>query len=172
MIMGTYSVPRVTIESSCQSCEKYQFTSKRTFKIHSIAMTPNIPFGSPMVTPSTIDPTIFINNDTCKPDFPRSVNIQNYLTTKFVGILPYEDYTDGHYTPAGTQFTLICRNGNPNADYRVFGTSDGVHGYGTTDTVKRTNDGLVPALPEDNDTRKFLRGDGKWVIPKEHDLDP
>lgn len=172
MIYGTFSVARPVEESKCRSSEKYQFTVINKHKIHSTTLTPNIPFGSPLVTREVIDSSIFINDNSTKLSFPTTVSCQNYLTTKFVGVLPLEDYSDGHYTAAGTEFTLVCRNGNPNEAYRVFGTVDGVHGYGTTQTVKTTTDGLAPALPTSDASRKFLRGDGVWVVPKEHDLDP
>lgn len=173
MIFGTFSVPRLVEESKCRSCEKYQFTTIRKHKIHSTTLTPNIKFGAPLITNEPIDSSIFVNDDeTCKLSFPTTVSCQNYLTTKFVGVLPLEDYSDGHFTSAGTEFTLVCRNGNPNDTYRVFGTLDGVHGYGTAQTVKTTTDGLAPALPTSESSRKFLRGDGQWVIPKRQDLDP
>lgn len=172
MILGTMSIPRVTIESACKSCLPYQYTKIMQCKIHSVALTPNIPFGSPISTPQMIDSSIFINDDTCKLSFPTTVSCQNYLTTKYVGVLPLEDYSDGHFTPMGREFVLMCRNGNPNSDYRAFGTTDGIHGYGTTQVVKTTTDGLTPALPTSDQSRKFLRGDGQWVVPKEHELDP
>ena len=172
MIIGTYSIPRVTEESACRSSQAYQYTEIMQCKIHSVALTPNIPFGAPLSSPYPVDSSIFINGDDCKLSLPSVVNCQNYLTTKFVGVLPYEDYSDGHFTPMGTEFVLMCRNGNPNSDYRAFGSADGVHGYGTTQIVKTTTDGLTPKLPTSDAGRKFLRGDGVWAVPEEHKLNP
>ena len=172
MIYGTMTVPRVVEESTCRSCISEKFEIVGYHKIHSTTLMPNIPFGSPLSTPELIDSSVFINDDSCKLSFPTMINCQNYITTKYVGIIPFEDYSSGKNTPAGTKFTLMCRNGNPNEAYSVFGTTDGVHGYGATDNVRTTSDGLSPKLATYEASRKFLRGDGTWVIPKEHELDP
>lgn len=131
MITGTYSVGRVVQESTCRSAKDYRFTAIGVYKIHANALMPNIKFGEAKETPNKIKKTIFLNEK--KPKLPATTKTQNYLTTKYIGRAPLEFYSSGSSgkTKRGRQFVLLCREGNPNKDYRVFGTEQAIRGYNT-----------------------------------------
>lgn len=138
MLSGTFSYPRVTEESVCRNSKDYRFTEIGLYKIHSTSLMPEIPFEEAAITPYEIDKSIFINDEDTMPDFNDTIDMQNFLTTKYIGRAPLEWYKDGEYTKMGRKFVLICRNGNPNAKYRVFGTEDAIHSYnrGASENVK------------------------------------
>lgn len=123
MITGTYSCSRVVDESTCRTCEDYRFPSPGTYKIHSTSLMPHIKFGKAKQTAATIKTSIFINEK--KPKISNT-KIQNYLTTKFIGTSPYKG---GHIVKRGEKFMLRCKDGNPNSDYRVFGTRSAIREY-------------------------------------------
>lgn len=129
MLHGTYSVPRVTEESVCRSSQDYRFTELGVYKIHSTALMPNIPFAEAAVLPYEIDDSIFINDEETKLDFEPNIQCQNFLTTRYIGRAPLEWYNGNEKTKMGRQFVMICRNGNPSEEFRVFGTENAVRGY-------------------------------------------
>lgn len=129
MLSGTYSVARGVEESICRSSLDYRFTEVGLYKIHATALMPEIPFEEAEILPEEIDSSIFVNDDETKLDFSPDVNCQNFLTTRYIGRAPLEYYEQGRKTKMGRQFVLICRNGNPTADFRVFGTEDAIRGY-------------------------------------------
>ena len=129
MISGVMRIPRVPEETICRSSKDYRFTDVGVYKIHSTALMPNIPFGEAAETPMPIDPTIFINDKDTKLKFKSTIKVQNYLSTFYVGRAPLEFYSGKGVTKMGREFVLLCRQGNPNPDYRVFGTDTAVHGY-------------------------------------------
>lgn len=129
MVYGTYSVGRVQEESICRSSKDYKFTDVGVYKIHSNALMPNIPFEEETKQPQTIDSSIFLNDEETKLEFETNIECQNYLTARYIGRAPLEWYDETTDTKLGRQFVLLCRNGNPNADYRVFGTEDAIRGY-------------------------------------------
>lgn len=129
MLHGTYSVPRVTEESVCRSSLDYRFTELGVYKIHSTALMPNIPFAEAAVQPYEIDDSIFINDAETKLDFEPNIQCQNFLTTRYIGRAPLEWYNGNEKTKMGRQFVMICRNGNPSEEFRVFGTENAVRGY-------------------------------------------
>ena len=129
MIHGTYSVPRVVEESVCRSSMDYRFSDVGIYKIHATSLMPNIPFDKASITPESVDSSIFINDNATKPTFSPTILCQNFLTTRFIGRAPLEWYGKNNKTLMGRQFVLICRNGNPNEEYRVFGTEDAIRGY-------------------------------------------
>lgn len=129
MLHGTYSVPRVTEESVCRSSQDYRFTEIKRYKIHSTALMPNIPFEEASEQPYDIDSSIFVNDEETKLDFEPTIICQNYLNTQFIGRAPLEWYDSGGKTAMGRQFVMVCRNGNPAASYRVFGTEAAIRGY-------------------------------------------
>ena len=129
MIHGTYSVNRVIEESVCRSSKDYRFTEIGIYKIHSTSLMPNIPFEEASIQHKEIDKSIFINDDETKLDFENTIKCQNFLSTKFIGRAPLEWYQGDKMTKMGRQFLLICRNGNPNEEYRVFGTEAAIRGY-------------------------------------------
>lgn len=129
MILGVLNVPRVVEESVCKSSQDYTFTDVGIYKIWSVALMPKIPFAEASVVDKSIDKSIFINDEETMPTFNRTIKCQNFLSTQYVGRAPLEWYGNGNKTKAGREFVLICRNGNPNAEYRVFGTSSAIHGY-------------------------------------------
>ena len=126
-MIGTYSVPRVVEESVCRSSFDYQFSELGDYKVHSTTLMPNIPFEIGMISPETIDSSIFMNVGKHKLSFERTVNCQNYLTTKYVGRAPLEFY--GPKTKMGREFSLVCKGGDPSYGSRVFGTEDAIKGY-------------------------------------------
>lgn len=132
MLNGTFVLRRVVEESLCRSTKKYRFINPTVYKIHSTSLMPNIPFGEAQIQPQSIDKSIFVNDNDTKLDFPNTINCQNFLSTQYIGRLPYKEYAPGEYSPIGTEFTLLCRNGNPNAKYRTFGTEDAMQGYSTS----------------------------------------
>lgn len=138
MVHGTYGVPRVTEESVCRTTSDYTFTEVGLYKVHSTALMPNIPFEESSIQPYEIDSSIFINDDDTKLCLGNSIQCQNYLTTRFIGRAPLEWYDGDQKTKMGRQFVMICRNGNPNADNRVFGTEAAIKGYNrnANDNVK------------------------------------
>lgn len=123
MIYGTTSVPRVVEESTCRSCAAYSYDAITDYAIHATTLMPEIPFGAMSNMPQEIDSTIFVNDKETKPIFPTSTGTQNYLTTKYIGIIPYGSQ------PTGTEFMLKCWYGNTTKEFRVFGTESGIRGY-------------------------------------------
>ena len=129
MIHGTASVRRVVEESTCRSSEDFRFTDIGVYKIHSTSLMPIIPFEKASVYKEDIDDSIFVNDKQTKPYFEKFIYCQNFLSTRYVGRAPLEYYTVDDYTLMGREFLLICREGVPTADYRVFGTEDAIRGY-------------------------------------------
>jgi hypothetical protein len=133
MIYGAYSIPKVVEESVCRSSKAYQFTNTGIYKIHATALMPNIPFEEANTLTNSIDETIFINDEEKTPlDFETNIDTQNFLTTRYIGRAPLEWYNSGETTEIGRQFVLICKNGNPSENYRVFGTEDAISGYNSS----------------------------------------
>lgn len=129
MLSGTFSVSRVIEESTCRSSKDYRFTDVGLYKIHSTSLMPEIPFEEAVILPYEIDSSIFINDEETKIEVPETINLQNFLTTRYIGRAPLEYYQNGEKTKMGRQFVLLCRNGNPTEKYRVFGTEDAIRGY-------------------------------------------
>lgn len=129
MIYGSYSVPRVQEESICRTSKDYKFTDVGIYKIHSTALMPNIPFEEESVQPFEIDSSIFLNDEETKLDFEETIKCQNFLTARYIGRAPLEFYGKDDETKMGRQFVMICRGGNPGAQYRTFGTEDAIRGY-------------------------------------------
>lgn len=120
---------RVIEESTCRSSEDYRFTDVGVYKIHSTSLMPNIPFEEANIYKEDIDDSIFVNDSSTKPYMEKTIKCQNFLTTQYVGRAPLEYYTKDDYTKMGREFVLICREGNPTEDYRVFGTEAAIRGY-------------------------------------------
>lgn len=129
MIFGTYSVPRVVEESACRSSKDYRFTDIGVYKIHSNVLLPNVTFEEETTQPYEIDQSIFVNDGETALEFDPTIKCQNFLTARYIGRAPLEWYEKDNETKLGRQFILLCRNGNPNAEYRVFGTEDAIRGY-------------------------------------------
>ena len=129
MLHGTYSVPRVVEESVCRTSKDYKFTDVGIYKVHSNALMPNISFEEEAILPYEIDSSIFINDEETKLEFEETINCQNFLTARYIGRAPLEFYDGKNDTKMGRQFIMICRGGNPSAEYRVFGTEDAIRGY-------------------------------------------
>lgn len=129
MIHGTYNVDNVVEESVCRTSQDYRFTELGVYKIHSTTLMPNINFEESSIQPMEIDPSIFVNDEETKLDLESSIECQNFLTTKFIGRAPLEWYDEDQQTLMGRQFVLICRNGDPKEEYRVFGTEAAIRGY-------------------------------------------
>lgn len=129
MIYGTYSVNRVQEESICRSAKNYKFTELGVYKIHSNVLLPNINFEEESTQPYEIDSSIFLNDEETKLDLDPIIKCQNFLTARYIGRAPLEWYDKENDTKMGRQFILLCRGGNPNPEYRVFGTEDAIRGY-------------------------------------------
>lgn len=129
MIYGTSSVGRITEESICRNTKAYRFTEVGMYQIHSNALMPNIKFEESSIVKENIDSTIFLNVEETKLTFPTTTKCQNFLTTRYVGRAPLEFYSGNDKTEMGRQFVLICRGGNPNPDYRAFGTDAAIRGF-------------------------------------------
>ena len=127
MLTGVYNIGGVIEESICRSSEDYRFTDVGVYKIHSNVLMANIKFAEAKVSSRTIKPSIFLNENPLK--IPSNIDCQNYLTTKYIGRAPLEFYSGKEKTKMGRQFILLCREGNPNADYRVFGTEQAIRGF-------------------------------------------
>jgi hypothetical protein len=126
MFIGSISIPRVVEQSCCRISEDYYMLSVGDYKIHSTSLMPNIPFEQAKIIPNSIDKSIFINDADNKLTFDSQIQVQNYLTTHFVGRAPLEYY--GPKTKIGRQFQLICVNCDPSYQYRFFGTNDVIRG--------------------------------------------
>lgn len=144
MIYGTFSVSRVNEESVCRTTQDYQFTELGVYKVHATALMPNVQFDESLELPDAIDGSIFLNDEETLPDFEYQLNLQNYLTTKYIGRAPLEWYDEDTATKMGRQFLMVCRGGNPGESYRVFGTEDAIRGYN-----RNANDNV--ALPGGGD---------------------
>ena len=145
MISGAMHIPRVQEESICRTSKDYRFTDVGVYKIHSTSLMANIPFGEAAETKEPIDPTIFINDKETKLKIKTSIKTQNYLSTFYVGRAPLEFYSGKGVTKMGREFVLLCRQGNPNADWRVFGTETAIHGY-------NKNAGEMSSIPGGGDS--------------------
>ena len=129
MITGTYGVPRLTEESVCRSSMDYRFTEIGTYKIHSNALMPNIPFEEGLEMPYQIDSSIIINDKETKPDLPPTLKCQNYITARYIGRAPLEFYDKDNKTKMGREFVMICRGGKADESSRIFGTENAIRGY-------------------------------------------
>lgn len=129
MISGTFSIPGVAEESVCRSSMDYRFSELGTYKVHSNALMPNIPFEEAIILPHSIDSSLFINDGESKPLFNDVVNCQNFLTTRYIGRAPLEWYENDQKTKIGRQFVMICRDGKSDETYRTFGTENAIRGY-------------------------------------------
>lgn len=129
MISGTYGVSGVAKESVCRSSMDYRFTELGTYKVHSNALMPNIPFEEAAITPYSIDTSIFVNDEETKPIFNLMINCQNFLTTRYIGRAPLEWYEGENKTKMGRQFIMVCREGKCDESYRTFGTENAIRGY-------------------------------------------
>ena len=130
MLTGTTSPGNIVEESVCRSAKDYRFTSIGVYKIHANALMASIKFGEAAETPEVIKTSIFLNEE--KPKLPTTIKCQNYITTKYVGRAPLEFYSGNNMTKRGREFLLICREGNPNADYRTFGTEQAIRAVNST----------------------------------------
>lgn len=129
MIHGTHSIPRLIEESTCRNSEDVRFTEIDIYKIHSTSLMPFIPFGYADVWKEDIDDSFLENDEETKPILAKYIYLQNFLSTQYVGRAPLEYYSSGDYTKMGREFILICREGMPTPEYRVFGTEAAIRGY-------------------------------------------
>lgn len=130
MITGSRHVSGVVEESYCKNIEISYFMEVGDYKIYSPALMPALNTSSliaPLKWPAVIDPTIFKNSLKTKLFFKLTTKVQNYLTTRYIGRAPLKFY--GTPTLPGTQFILVCKNGNPSYKTRYFGTEDAIHGF-------------------------------------------
>lgn len=138
MITGVCNIPRVVEESICRSSKDYRFTELGVYKVHSTALMPEIPFEEASIISRRIDKGVFVNDDETMPTFNPTIKTQNFLSTRYVGRAPLEWYDNGEVTKMGRQFLMVCRGGNPNKEYRIFGTEAAIRGYNRSanDNVK------------------------------------
>ena len=129
MLSGSYKIPQIPEESICRTSEEYRFTDVGIYKIHANSLMSNIPFEKAKETKDIIDSEIFINNKKTKPKFKKTIKVQNYLSTFYVGRCPLEFYSGKKKTEIGRQFMLLCREGDPKENYRVFGTETAIRGF-------------------------------------------
>lgn len=129
MIHGVSSIGRVQEESICRTAKDYRFTELGLYKVHSNSLLPNVTFEEESNQPFEIDHSIFLNDEETTPIIEDTIECQNYVTTKFIGRAPLEWYDKDQTTKMGRQFLMVCKGGNPNASYRVFGTEDAIRGY-------------------------------------------
>lgn len=143
MITGVCVVPRTIEECVCRSSKDYRFTEIGIYHVHSTALMPNIPFAESSITRKPIDKSIFVNDDKTMPTFNSTIKCQNFLSTRYVGRAPLEWYDKGETTKMGRKFLMVCREGNPGKDYRVFGTEAAIRGYNRSanDNVKMPGGG-------------------------------
>ena len=129
MINGVCRIPRVAEECLCRSSKDYTFTEIGIYKVHSTALMPEIPFAEAAIQKKPIDKSIFVNDEETMPTFPDTTQVQNFLSTRYVGRAPLEWYSDGEKTKMGRQFLMLCRGGNPDKEHRIFGTEAAIRGY-------------------------------------------
>ena len=127
MLSGTYDIPKVQEESTCRTTKDYHMTELGIYQIHSNALMSEIPFEESKVIPEEIDDTFLINDDETKPDFETTLDMQNYITARYVGRAQMEWYDKDEYTKMGRQFILVCRKNMCTFNYRYFGTEDAIH---------------------------------------------
>ena len=129
MLNGVLPIKRVEEESWCRASQDYRFTEIGVYKIHSTSLMPFIPFETAKKEKEEIDETIFLNDNETKLTLNKQCEIQNYLETRYIGRAPLKQYDKSSKTPEGEKFILKCYDGNPNTDFRVFGTEDALRGY-------------------------------------------
>lgn len=129
MLNGTYVLGRVPEEFICRSAKDYRFTDTGMYKIHANTLMSNIKFEKAREIDNQIDKTIFVNDEETKLSLQNKIKCQNYLTALFVGRAPLEWYNKGEFTKMGRQFLMMCKNGNPDPEYRVFGTEAAIRGF-------------------------------------------
>jgi hypothetical protein len=127
MINGSYSVPRVQERVFCKTSKDYELSEVGDYKIWSNSWMTNIEFGEAKEEPYDIDDSIFVNDEETKLNFEKTIDCQNYLTTKYVGRAPLEFY--GPKTKMGRVFTLVGKEGDPSYPTRFFGTHDAIGGF-------------------------------------------
>lgn len=143
MMSGTYSLPKVTEEMVCRNTKDYYFVEVGLYQIHSTTIMTYIPFGESNKWKEKIEDTIFVNDEETKPQFDDELELQNFLTTKYVGRAPLEWYEPGLKTKIGRKFVLVCSEGIPMARYRYFGTESAVHSFnrGANEVVQYSGGG-------------------------------
>jgi len=129
MISQILPVSRVCEESWCRAAKDYRFNEIGVYKIHSTSLMPLIPFETAKQQKENIDETIFLNDDETKLTLNKQIGTQNYLETRYVGRAPLKQYSKSSKSPEGEKFILKCYEGNPNTEFRVFGTEDAIRGY-------------------------------------------
>jgi len=122
MILGAMNIPRVVEKSRCKTSEDYLLTDIGDYKIWSSVCTPYIEFAKAKEVVDQIDKSIFINDQDTKLNFASTTKVQNYLTTRFIGRVPYTYY--GPKTKMGEEFILLCSDGDPSYPERKFGTTE------------------------------------------------
>ena len=126
MIIGSMSVSRVVERSYCRIADDYYMSMIGDYKIHANALMAHIEFAKARVIKRSIDSSIFVNDADTKLVFPNQIEVQNYLTTRYIGRAPLEFY--GPKTKLGRQFILICTGGDPTYKFRYFGTEGAITG--------------------------------------------
>lgn len=124
MLVGAINVQRVVENSNCRITEPYKLTVIGDYRIHATTLMPLVPFERSKTTTVPIDNSIFLNDGDTKLTFLRTVKVQNYLTTHYIGRAPHSFY--GPPTPMGTEFKLVCEGGDPSYERRYFGTEGAV----------------------------------------------
>ena len=127
MITGSLSIPKVVEESVCRTTKDYELSEVGDYEIYAHVLMPNIEFGESKKDKESINSSIFINDGTTKLQLASTVECQNYLTTYYVGRAPLEFY--GPKTKKGREFLLICKNGETDYEFRVFGTESAIRGW-------------------------------------------
>lgn len=129
MISGVYGVSRLVEESVCRSSMDYRFTEIGTYKVHSNTLMPDIQFEEGIEMPYDIDSSIFVNDESTKPTFAKTIKCQNYITARYIGRAPLEYYDKDGKTKMGREFIMICRGGKSDESSRIFGTENAIRGY-------------------------------------------
>jgi hypothetical protein len=124
MILGALNIPRVLEQSQCRTSEDYYLSVIGDYKVHSTVLMPGIEFAKAKEVKDPIDDSIFINDKETKLTFAKTIYVQNYLTTHFIGRAPYAFY--GPKTKMGEIFEMFCENGDPSYERRYFGTEGAV----------------------------------------------
>ena len=128
MLSGTYQLPKVKTESMCRITKDYWMTEVGLYQIHSMILMTYIPFEESKKWKEPIEKdSVFINDEETMPFFEEQLELQNYLTTRYVGRAPLEWAEPDLKTKMGRRFILVCLEGIPLERYRYFGTESAVH---------------------------------------------
>jgi len=107
MISLRYPEHQFPPKTVCYGAEDCYYTTREKYRIYSKAMTPNLDSGKYKIYRESID-QILINSSKCKLKVIYYIDLQNFLSTLYIGRIPLVFY--GIKTKIGEEFQMTILN--------------------------------------------------------------